>query len=97
MLIHVVVGNEQMLVDIWRQDLAVKSIFAHADENLCASLIGRIIEQCNQALIEFSARATWCYGGMTGDEDLLISTWRELVFQYPGRFLIRTTPTWKLT
>ena len=96
-LIHVDAGSEQKFVDICRQNPALKLIFAHAGGNLHASHIRRVIEQCDQVMIEFSARDPWRYGGLTGDDDLLLPAWRELVLEYPERFLVGTDPVWKVT
>ena len=96
-LIHVDAGNEQKFVDICRQNPAIKIIFAHAGGNLHASHIRRVIEQCDQVMIEFSARDPWRYGGLTGDDDRLLPAWRELVLEYPERFLVGTDPVWKVT
>jgi predicted TIM-barrel fold metal-dependent hydrolase len=96
-LIHVDAGNEQKFVDICRQYPALKLIFAHAGGNLYASHIRRVIEQCDEVMIEFSARDPWRYGGLTGADDLLLPAWHELVLEYPERFLVGTDPVWKVT
>ena len=96
-LIHIDAGNEQKIVEICRQNPAVKFIFAHAGGNLYASQIRRVIEQCERVMIELSARDPWRYGGLTGTDDLLLPAWRELVIEYPQRFLVGTDPVWKVT
>ena len=96
-LIHVDAGNEKKFVGICRQHPGLKLIFAHAGGNLYASHIRRVIEQCDKVMIEFSARDPWRYGGLTGDDDLLLPDWRELVLEYPDRFLVGTDPVWKVT
>ncbi len=96
-LIHVDAGNEQKFVDICRRNPRLKLIFAHAGGNLYASHIRRVVEQCANVMIEFSARDPWRYGGLTGDDGLLLPAWRELVLEYPERFLVGTDPVWKVT
>ena len=56
-----------------------------------------VVESCSQVLIEFSARDPWCYGGLTGADDLLLSAWRELVLEYSDCFLNGIDPVWKVT
>ena len=33
----------------------------------------------------------------TGDDGLLLPAWRELIIEYPHRFLVGTDPVWKVT
>jgi len=96
-LIHVDAGSEQKFVDICRHNPRLKLIFAHAGGNLYANHIRRVIEQCDNVMIELSARDPWRYGGLTSDDDLLLPVWRELVLEYPERFLVGTDPVWKVT
>lgn len=96
-LIHIDAGNERNFVNLCRKHSALKFIFAHAGGNLYASHIRRVIEQCDNVMIEFSARDPWRYGGLTGEDDLLLSEWRELVLAYPDRFVVGTDPVWKVT
>ena len=48
-------------------------------------------------MIELSARDPWRYGGLTDDDGLLLPAWRELIIEYPHRFLVGTDPVWKVT
>jgi len=97
-LIHIDAGNEQKFTQICRRNPGLKLIFAHAGGNLYASHIRRVLEQCDDnVMIEFSARDPWRYGGLTGADDLLQPAWRELVLDYPERFLVGTDPVWKVT
>jgi predicted TIM-barrel fold metal-dependent hydrolase len=96
-LIHIDAGNERHIVDICRRHPAVKFIFAHAGGSLHASHIRRVVDQCANVMIEFSARDPWRYGGLTGDDDLLLPEWRRLVLDYPDRFVVGTDPVWKVT
>lgn len=96
-LIHIDAGNEQKMVDICQRSPATQFIFAHAGGNLYASQVRRIIEQCEHVMIELSARDPWRYDGLTGDDGLLLTTWHELVLEYPQRFLVGTDPVWKVT
>ncbi|MFT5504298.1 MAG: hypothetical protein ACI8XC_002013 [Gammaproteobacteria bacterium] len=96
-LIHIDYGNEQKFLEICQRYSSLKFIFAHAGGNLSAKHISRVIEKCDNALIEFSARDPWRYGGLTGDDDLLLLSWRNLVLEYPHRFVVGTDPVWKVT
>jgi hypothetical protein len=96
-LIHVDSGNENMFVDICRRHPALKLVLAHAGGNLQARHIRRVIEQCDNAMVEFSARDPWRYGGLTGKETRLLPEWRELVLEHPERFMTGTDPVWKVT
>lgn len=96
-LIHIDAGNEGNMVDVCRRYPASKFIFAHAGGNLYADHIRRVIDQCDNVMIEFSARDPWRYGGLTAEDGLLLAEWRQLVLDYPDRFLVGTDPVWKVT
>ena len=96
-LVHVDAGNEKKFVAICDANRRVQFIFAHAGGNLYPRHIRRVIEQCENVWIEFSARDPWRYGGLTGDDGLLLDGWRELVLEYPDRFVVGTDPVWKVT
>jgi len=96
-LIHVDSANENMFLDICRRHPGTKLIFAHAGGNLQARHIRRIVQQCSNVMIEFSARDPWRYGGLTGGDNYLLREWRELVLEYPDRFMTGTDPVWKVT
>lgn len=97
MLIHIDAGNEKKFTEICLQNPSVKLIFAHAGGNLSASHISRVIEKCDNATIGLAARDPWRYGGLTGADDLLLPSWKELILKYPDRFLVGTDPVWKVT
>jgi len=96
-LIHVDAGSEKKFADVCRHNPGIRFIFAHAGGNLHTSQVRRIIEQCGRVMIELSARDPWRYGGLTGDDGLLLPAWRELILEYPQRFLVGTDPVWKVT
>ena len=96
-LIHIDSANEKMFLNICRKYPRLKLLFAHAGGNLGPRHIRQVIEQCDNAMIEFSARDPWRYGGLTGDDGRLLPAWRELVIEYPDRFMTGTDPVWKVT
>ena len=97
MLVHVDAGNERKFTSICRASPAVRFIFAHAGGNLLPRHIRRVIELCDNVTIEFSARDPWRYGGLAGDDGRLLPEWRELVVDFPERFVTGTDPVWKVT
>ncbi|UCH39338.1 MAG: amidohydrolase family protein [Gammaproteobacteria bacterium] len=96
-LIHVDAGSEKKFLAVCRQHPRVAFIFAHAGGNLNPRHIRTVIEQCENVMVEFSARDPWRYGGLTGDDGLLLDGWRELVLAFPDRFVVGTDPVWKVT
>ena len=96
-LIHVDSGNEKTFVDICRDYPSLDILFAHAGGNLYAQHLRRVVEACPNTWIEFAARDPWRYGGLTGDDGLLLHEWRELVLDYPDRFVTGTDPVWRVT
>lgn len=96
-LIHIDAGNEKPFLDVCLGNPELNLIFAHAGGNLAARHIRRVVERCDNAMIEFSARDPWRFGGLTGDDNGLLHDWRELVIDYPDRFMIGTDPVWKVT
>jgi predicted TIM-barrel fold metal-dependent hydrolase len=96
-LVHIDAANEQPFVDICRARPRLKLLVAHAGGNLQAEHVRRLVEQCDNAMIEFSARDPWRYGGLTGEDGRLLPGWRQLVIDYPRRFMTGTDPVWKVT
>lgn len=96
-LIHIDAGGADTFIGICSANPDLRLLFAHAGGNLYASHIREIIETCDNVLIEFSARDPWRFGGLTGDDGLLLPGWRELVLAYPERFVTGTDPVWKVT
>ena len=96
-LVHVDSGNEKALQDICMRYPKLKLIFAHAGGNLTAAHISKIIKNCENVFIEFSARDPWRFGGLTDTDHHLLHAWRELIIAYPGRFITGTDPVWKVT
>jgi len=96
-LIHIDSGNEVAFLEICQSYPSLDILFAHAGGNLRASHLRRVIEACPNAWIEFSARDPWRYGGLAGDDGLLLPEWRRLVLDHPHRFVTGTDPVWKVT
>ncbi len=96
-LIHVDAGNEQTFLDICRGHPQLTLIFAHAGGHLEARHIRNIIRACVNVTIEFSARDPWRFDGLTDANRHLLDAWRELVLEYPDRFITGTDPVWKVT
>lgn len=96
-LIHVDAGNEQIFLDICRGHPQLRLIFAHAGGHLEARHIRNIISACDNVTIEFSARDPWRFDGLTDANHRLLDAWRELVLEYPDRFITGTDPVWKVT
>ncbi len=96
-LIHVDAGSDDIFIGICSANPDLRLLFAHAGGNLYPAHIRRIVETCANVMVEFSARDPWRYGGLTGDDGLLLPEWRELVLAYPDRFVTGTDPVWKVT
>ena len=97
MLIHIDSANAQMFLDLCRRYPDQTFVFAHAGGNLAPRHIRPIVETCDNAFIEFSARDPWRFGGLTDDSRQLLPGWRELVVAFPRRFMTGTDPVWKVT
>lgn len=96
-LIHIDSSNEEAFLAICRTYPSLDILFAHAGGNLYPSHIRRIVETCPNAWIEFSARDPWRFGGLAGEDGRLLPEWRELVIDYPDRFVTGTDPVWRVT
>jgi hypothetical protein len=97
MLVHVDAGSDRVFRGLCEQYSDIRFIFAHAGGNLAPRHIRSILEACDSVLVEFSARDPWRYGGLTGDDGLLLPGWKELVLDYPRRFVTGTDPVWRVT
>jgi hypothetical protein len=96
-MVHVDAADAGPFIEICERRPAVKLSFAHAGGILDATQIRRIIAACDNTMIEFSARDPWRFGGLTSDDGRLLPAWRELVLEYPERFMTGTDPVWKVT
>ena len=96
-LIHVDASDERYFLGICKAHTTVKIIFAHAGGNLKASHIRNVLEQCPNVWIDFAARDDWRYGGLTNDKGVLLSAWKQLVLNFPDRFITGTDPVWRVT
>ena len=96
-LIHIDSGNETAFVDLCSAYPDTDLLFAHAGGNLRAGHLRRIVQACPRAWIEFSARDPWRYGGLADEDGRLLPEWRELVIDFPDRFVTGTDPVWKVT
>lgn len=96
-LIHVDSANEKYFLGICKQHPQVKIIFAHAGGNLKPAHIRKILQQCDNVWVDFSARDPWRYGGLTDANSILLPEWKALVLSYPERFFTGTDPVWKVT
>ncbi|MEM7562334.1 MAG: amidohydrolase family protein [Pseudomonadota bacterium] len=97
MLVHVDAGNENIFLNLCQQNPDLKMLIAHAGGNLKAAHIRKIIDGCDNVMIEFSARDPWRYDGLTNENQLLQEDWRRLVLEFPRRFMIGTDPVWTVT
>ena len=96
-LIHVDAGNEAKFVEICSRWPQVRILYAHAGGKLHPAHVRKVIDQCPNVLVEFSARDPWRYGGLTGPDGSLLEDWRKLVLAFPERFAIGTDPVWRVT
>ena len=96
-LIHVDAASEKYFVDICKAHPLVKIVFAHAGGNLKPHHIRTVLEQCPNVWVDFAARDDWRYGGLTDDKGILLPAWKQLVLDFPGRFITGTDPVWRVT
>jgi len=97
MLIHIDSGNEQKFQRLCLANPHIRMIFAHAGGNLLPSHIENILSRCDNAWIDLAARDPWRYGGISKPDHTLLPEWKQLVLQYPERFITGTDPVWKVT
>ncbi len=97
LLVHVDAGSDRAFLKLCTDQPNNRFIFAHAGGNLRARHIRRIIDACDNVLVEFSARDPWRYDGLTDDAGELFPDWRDLIMTYPGRFATGTDPVWRVT
>jgi len=97
MLIHIDSSNEQTFLKLCLTNPVIKMIFAHAGGELSPDHIDKILNQCDNAWIDFAARDPWRYDGISKEDHTLLPEWKELVLRYPDRFITGTDPVWKVT
>jgi len=97
MLIHIDSGNEQKFQRLCTANPGIRMIFAHAGGNLLTSHIEKILSRCDNAWIDLAARDPWRYSRISKPDHTLLPEWKQLVLQYPERFITGTDPVWKVT
>jgi hypothetical protein len=97
MLIHIDSGNELTFQRLCAANPDIKMIFAHAGGNLRPGHIEKILKHCDNVWIDFAARDPWRYDGISNQDHTLLPEWKQLVLNYPDRFITGTDPVWKVT
>ena len=96
-LIHIDSADAGRMINICQQHPELRILFAHAGGNLKPEHIREVINACPAVAIELSARDPWRYGGLTDESNQLLPGWKQLILQYPDRFVIGTDPVWRVT
>ncbi len=96
-LIHVDSADASRFIKLCTEFSDLRIMFAHAGGNLLPKHIREVINACDNVAIELSARDPWRYGGLTDDNNQLLAGWRDVIIDYPDRFIIGTDPVWRVT
>lgn len=96
-MVHIDSANEATFLNLCRKYPNIKLIFAHAGGNLKPRHIRKILSQCHMVWIDFAARDPWRYGGISKENFTLLPEWKQLILQFPDRFITGTDPVWSVT
>ena len=96
-LIHIDSADASRFINLCTEFSDVRLMFAHAGGNLKPRHIRQVIQSCDNVAIELSARDPWRYGALTDDSNSLLPGWRQIIVEYPHRFIFGTDPVWRFT
>ncbi len=97
LVIHVDAASADPLARLCASQPLVRFQFAHAGGILGADEIEKLINRCDNLMIDLSARDPWRYGGLTDDDGKLLRPWFQLLQKHPERFMVGTDPVWSVT
>jgi hypothetical protein len=95
-LIHTEAASEQYLASICRRHPDTRLLWAHAGGLLGPAAVQRLLAQCDNVWVEFSARDKWKYvnSPIVDDQGQLLPGWVSLLQLYPDRFMTGSDPLW---
>jgi hypothetical protein len=96
-MVHIDSANELTFLNLCVKYPDIKLIFAHAGGNLKPEHIRKILSQCHKVWVDFAARDPWRYGGISNADFTLLPEWKQLVLEFPERFITGTDPVWSVT
>ena len=96
-LIHIDSADSSLFQRLCQDHPDQTFVFAHAGGNLAADAIRGLLQTCKTVWIDLSARDPWRYGGLTDNQGKLLSSWRQLILDFPDRFITGTDPVWRVT
>jgi predicted TIM-barrel fold metal-dependent hydrolase len=95
-LIHTEAANEKYLLAICQAHPQTRFLWAHAGGLVGAEAAQRLMSQCRNVWLDFSARDKWKYANypIVDEQGHLLPGWRNLVQLYPDRFMTGSDPIW---
>lgn len=95
-LIHTEASDSSFLLPICQSRPNIRFLWAHAGGNLKANSVRRLMQQCGNVWVELSARDPWRYNTLSDNDLKLLPPWRELLLEFPERFMTGTDPVWSV-
>ncbi len=92
--IHTETSDYRFLQPICEQHSKVRFLWAHAGGVLGPEHSEGILKACSNVWIELSARDPNHYGGLLDDDGKLRAGWKNVITNYPDRFMVGTDPVW---
>jgi len=93
-LLHTEASDHRFVVPVCQGHPEVRFLWAHAGGILGAGHSRGLLEACDNVWVELSARDPDHYGSLVDAEGRLPDPWRELIADYPERFMTGTDPVW---
>jgi len=96
MLVHTEASRPKYLIDMCTHNPTTRFLWAHAGAILKPKLVAQVLKACPNVWAELSARDPWRYinNPIADRNGELLHEWRELVLQYPTRFMTGTDAVW---
>jgi predicted TIM-barrel fold metal-dependent hydrolase len=95
-LVHTEFSRPRYLLELCQAHPETRLLWAHAGAILPPHEVARVLADCPNVWVEFSARDPWRYvaSPIADEQGRLLPAWRDLVLAQPDRFMIGSDPVW---
>lgn len=95
-LIHTEYSQPDVMLDLCRRYPETRILWAHAGAILPPQAVARVFAACGNVWAGLAARDPWRFvdNPITTASGQLLPEWRNLMLQYPDRFMLGSDPVW---
>ena len=96
LMVHTEYASIKPTVSMCQANPENRFLLAHAGAVLPPEQVARILDACPNVMMDLAARDPWRYvsNPIADESDRLLPAWRELLLNYPSRFMIGSDTVW---